>query len=364
VKPRRYVNMPLAVVIGASGPTLPPMQTGFRSADNSWFADTVLFQATGSSPNAYVAHDPYARVAIVTSDTSITVEAVTVNPSGTGGDETLAMDGTAPGDNDLPNIGVFVNGAHHADVLFNVADGTKSQRVVSLPAGANKVVEFAERAHLTGLGGSFGVLPVTAPAHGRRLVIYGDSIPAGFRAQVNGSGSFFLSWPMLLRASGAVGVTNFSVSGDELYAGLFNMTGGDLPAAVALKAAQLVARCADGTTERAVWFELGTNDWGFSHSPLATFTSLYGQLLDAVHALDSSIHFYCQTPVYRGDGANGQGYTLPQMRTAIAGLVAARPSYCSLVDGLLIDMAGSPDGVHPNSAQHVAIYNLARSTLG
>jgi lysophospholipase L1-like esterase len=336
----------------------------FQAASNAWFADTVLFTPRGSGGTAYVEHDPYARVAIVTSATSIIIEAVTQNPSGTGGDETLQPNGTAPGDNDLANVGVFVNGAHYTDVVFNVPDGTKSQQTVSLPAGANKLVEFQERAHLTGLDGTFTVVPVGAPAHGRRLVVYGDSIPAGFRAEVNGSGSFFLGWPMLLRASGVCGVTNFSISGDELYAGLFNMTGGDLNAAVAIKAAQLVARCADGTTQRAVWFELGTNDWGFSHAPLSTFTSLYGQLLDAVHALDPSIHFYCQTPLYRGNGANGQGYTLPQMRTAIAGIVAARSGYCSLVDGLQIDMTGSPDGVHPNAAQHVAICNLALATLG
>jgi lysophospholipase L1-like esterase len=84
---------------------------------------------------------------------------------------------------------------------------------------------------------------------------------------------------------------------------------------------------------------------------------------DTVHALDPAIHFYCQTMIPRPKGPNSQGNTLQDYRNAIIAVQATRPRFTSLVDGTVIDMSASPDGVHPNFAGHAAIAKLVLATV-
>lgn len=334
--------------IGCAASTLTWQFTGFTPVQNSWFNDNVIVSPIGAAPPSI--HDPYARVAIITSDTTITIEANPRNPSGTG-----------IGDNDLADIGVWVNGIFNQSVLFNTPSFSKAQITISLPAGSNKLVEFEERASLTGINANFNLVPVNSPKNGRRIVIYGDSISAGFRAN-----PFYAGWPILLRHKSGYGVNDYSISGDQLYAGLVNL-GGNLANGIAIQAPRLVARCADGGTRKILWIQLGTNDYGLANGTPTQYESAYAGLVDAVHALDPSILIYCQTPVTRNNetGNNVLGFNLPNYRSQVVTVVSTRTSFCVLVDGTSFLVVGDlTDGVHPGTTGHAKYATSVGLTLG
>ena len=63
--------------------------------------------------------------------------------------------------------------------------------------------------------------------------------------------------------------------------------------------------------------------------------------------------------------ANGLGSTLGDYRTAISVAAAARPTYCTYIDGSTIITVGElSDNVHPTTAGHATYGAFVISTLG
>ena len=113
-------------------------------------------------------------------------------------------------------------------------------------------------------------------------------------------------------------------------------------------------------TTKKLFIEYGTNDFALDSTAANTFETWYGNLLDAVHTLDSSITIYCLSPLIRAvDGA-----LLDSYRTSIANLCAARSSYCIHIAGKTLLTTGDlADGVHPSTAGHLKLRNAIFNTI-
>lgn len=171
----------------------------------------------------------------------------------------------------------------------------------------------------------------------RRVLVYGDSITAGFSASVGQS-----HWTLLRRAG---------------------------TCAPLLKAMGSVALWFDGPTALArqawvdslaaldfddIWLAIGTNDWGANFSAfwatVADFQAAYSDLLDRLVAAYPGVNIYAQTPLPRSGTTNANGHTLAQYRQAIQTAASGRPTV-TIVDGTsLCSISDLPDGTHPDDA--------------
>jgi lysophospholipase L1-like esterase len=148
--------------------------------------------------------------------------------------------------------------------------------------------------------------------------------------------------------------------------------GGDGLGSMANLAARLVATVQqDNPATRELWIAIGTNDatWGSQGRwSAANFGTAYGQLLDAIHALDPGIRVYAVSPLITGiEGlVNAFGDSPPAYRTEISNAAAARPTYVTYVHGPDM-MAGnglSGDSLHPTNTGHLACFNGTGAAAG
>lgn len=331
------------------------------SSANTYFADTNKYTLTGSAPNQYYNKDPFARlcVSFPVATTACTLEAFTSSA-------THPFDQVDVWTSSDPT---GATGLTHNQVVSFTSVGAKQQVAVTLPAGT-RYVEFSEGARITGVSATSYTLipaPVAVP---RYLVAFGDSISVGNIAVPLALG--YLSGGV--RHSGPFGgVMPYGISGDSL----FNQTGSGANN-VAPVAANLVSRCSFGSVERYLYIEMGTNDYGLDLWSAASFAAVYGALVDAVHALDPTIKIYCQTLFHRntppnsGSGAESaqpvHGSTWADFNTAIAGVVAARPSFCFAIDGstafTLAEVIATGDGLHPGTTIHARMPSWLIAQLG
>jgi hypothetical protein len=101
-----------------------------------------------------------------------------------------------------------------------------------------------------------------------------------------------------------------------------------------------------------IWLAIGYNDVSRVLWPDApTFGAAYGTLLDAIHTADPGATVFAASMLH--SDIDGNLYA-PQILSA----AAARPSFCTGVDGLTL-MASSGlsggDGVHPVNVGHQAV---------
>jgi hypothetical protein len=251
-----------------------------------------------------------------------------------------------------------IQGGKTEDRFFKVPEalGAFTAKLL-LPAGTNKTVQIFVPAQYAMSGGAapVGVYPIrvrfdaaaTAVAPvllAKHVVIYGDSI-----------------------ASGGVGVcpTLFG------YAGLMKRpaANGGYDGSVTLVShgyRRLLDDC-DTAPKRTAFasflvslnptkiiLAIGSNDQAVPGGPnLASFTAYYGGLLDAIHAIASTIPVVCSSPIIRDETATTNGWTMPQGRTAIAGEVTARAGWSVppvYMNGLPIcTLSDLPDGTHPGT---------------
>ena len=99
----------------------------------------------------------------------------------------------------------------------------------------------------------------------------------------------------------------------------------------------------NATTTKKLIILIGTNDFGLSALPSATFKTYYENLVDAVNAADSSIEIFCISPLLRSTDAP----LLDDYRTAINDLCTVRPSFCTYIEGkTIITLLDTTDGLH------------------
>lgn len=111
-----------------------------------------------------------------------------------------------------------------------------------------------------------------------------------------------------------------------------------------------------------VWLAIGTNDC-FGGLSLATFTTRYGQLLDAAALAMPDATIVAQTPLVRSgeDGATPE--PLSAFRTAITDLCASRGAVVLVVGTALVAIGNLDDGTHPDTGGHALLAARVKSLL-
>jgi lysophospholipase L1-like esterase len=114
----------------------------------------------------------------------------------------------------------------------------------------------------------------------------------------------------------------------------------------------------DGTSANELIIMLGTNDYAVDKPLLVDFQANYDALLQAINTARPDIVIKCVSPIVRtSEGANSNGDTLPDFRTAISNACSGK-AYCEYIDGsALITTGDLADGVHPDDDGHTALYN-------
>ncbi|MDO8800038.1 SGNH/GDSL hydrolase family protein [Phenylobacterium sp.] len=186
----------------------------------------------------------------------------------------------------------------------------------------------------------------------RHVVLYGDSIASG---GIGASPAQFGYGPMLRRGAALDGIdaslTQVS-HGYRLLTDDCNTSGKRTTFAALLLA----------LSPTEIWLAIGSNDQAVLGGPtLANFTTYYEGLLDEIHAQSASMLIKCISPIRRStEGANTNGETMAQFRSAISTAVTARSGWSvppTYTDGLAMfaDLTLLPDNVHPGTAGNVVM---------
>lgn len=330
------------------------------------------------APFTYVIRDSYSRLRMMTDGLYIGVE----------GESTMFQDHT-----DQASVGLWVNGAYKTFAsftqvgpqAFDLQPGTGTGKACDVWDGS-QILNTIDGVTIDGSVGTAVRLPTlltdgttsanssvthpVAPQH--RGVVVGDSIMVGF----NASNNFLTSLAALLRAdfptSGTGGVTIHATGS------LAVMTLA-ADAATATASAAIIAQELDGTVSNFVWLALGTNDYGLlgedakNPTPATSpFGLAYARLVDAIHAASPGTTFFCESPIQRiapaTEAANSAGSTCGDFRTAIAAVVAARPAFCTYVEGaagaIVSNANMASDGIHVLDAGEVQMHDTIKTTTG
>jgi hypothetical protein len=298
--------------------------SGLTTFTASHFWDTTSPPVHGSAPNQYYFADQFARVVVQTAATSLVVEAV---PLASGS---------------YSEISIWVNGVYNQTLTFTGTINTKQQLTATLPAGA-KTVELVNDAYITAVSATaYAILP-TPTTVASRLVEWGDSIARGYYASPFGVSHM----PKGIRNSGKFeGVTGISNAGDALYYYRTN-----IPALVTLILSRF-ADCPSGT--RVLFLEMVTNDYGLDLWSASSWATSYASLLDQLHTADPSLQIVCNKGFTRSaTGAQAvNGSTFANFQAGVVSAVAARSSYCRVLDVTALTTGDLADGLHPNNGGH------------
>ncbi len=299
----------------------------------------------------YVRRDAFARLRAKTSALSAVVEMTSNLFAG------------------FPNqasIGSFTGGIWTSEKLASLNAGNEIF-TAQVGAGTAKLVDFVEGVQNLSVGvfdGTFinairlplylddgvtlansSMIYPTAVQH--RLVLLGDSILSGFLATVISQHA----QTALLRGdyptSGTGGVTAFCCGSTSMFT--YASDAATLAATVALIAAEL-----DGTVSNDLWVQLETNDYGLSLWTPAAYQAAKIAFANAVHVASPGTRIWFQTAIQRiapaTEAANGLGFTCGAYRTATGNVVAACPTFCTLVDGaagaIVSNGNMNADGIH------------------
>ncbi len=346
-----FVGLPDAALLSyfGSSMTTTPISgfTAIGVAQNSWWSDTGKFTPTGVDPNQYVARDRYARLSVITSDTSMTVEAV--KPA------SAFIDGIS--------VDVWVNRVYNQTIKYGGPVSTKQQIVISLPPG-NKLVELYDFAAITGISVTGAVIIPGLPA--RSIAIFGAS---GSMAQYGwlpldspsnaGNPVWTVTWPALVRNSGRFDAL-YNASTGSFGTSSFGIGVGNQAPFMA----NFVAQRMKGTAENVVVLEMGAGDHNLNVSTPTNFAIMMGQTADTIHAAYPSAKVIIQSPiVYTAGDPNSLGFNMADYAVGLPAVCAARSPWCVYADGM--QMASNPsdlfDNLHvfPTKQRYIADYYLS-----
>ncbi len=223
---------------------------------------------------------------------------------------------------------------------YPLAAGTKTIQMVIGPdavvtTGTLPVRGIPVTGYSLQQGASHTIVAPTAPA--KRIVVLSDSLSMGFIPNTGpNQASVFQAWPVLMRV-------NALASGAGTFAGAHLIAAGyggarwadfsNTAPKVTTSVANMV-QWLDGTGSNILIAALGLNDWGSGVSAASLQTNL-ATWADAFHTALPAVNIVFVTPVttVNETNVNAGGSTLPQIRTAIGAVQAARAAYISLVAG-------------------------------
>ena len=224
----------------------------------------------------------------------------------------------------------------------------------ALAAGTSQTGAYLTRL-VFAAGSTSNVAAATTKAN--RLAVPGDSISVGGGATMPAR----YGWEIPLR--GALG----------WHIGLTGSAGksacGAFPNATEqqLEANRIVAFLA-GATRKAVWWCLGTNDFGLAAGTPAQYAATAASIFDRINAADPAITVYAQSPLWRGNQAtpNSLGYVLADYATALQSVAATRSAFVVFVDAstwLVQADFNTTDLLHPTDAGHAKLAGLVQQAL-
>lgn len=245
-----------------------------------------------------------------------------------------------------------------ADYTTISMDGSgANSETIALPAGEKtvQIVAGLQSRPSSSIIGTYLVsvsanAPITIlpPETSDRVLIYGDSISVGANASVPPRDG----WVVRLRKlRGNVMLEGYG------YRALYND-------ASTAGSRSTFADLIQDFAPSIIWFAIGTNDYGLEKWSAASFGSAYGSLLDSINSRLPSAHIYCQSPITRGDeGSNSYGSTLDDYRAQISAAAAARPGFCTYVNGSAWSITLDTDELHPTSTGHSEYYLAVKDVL-
>lgn len=270
------------------------------------------------------------------------------------------------------DIGIRVNGSDLQALKFtgsgsqiftvNFSAGVKTIEVV---AGAQSYGSFPNIAgswptKIVFNGDSNATL--APPTETSRMVILGDSISCGD----DSTNPSLQTWVVNVRDVWATQAVKGSVIAYAYGSGSLHDNCTDSASCQSL--ANLLTQKLSGATNKFVYIQQSTNDYGLNRWSAASFGTNYALLLADIHANDASIQIYAQTATYRGsESANGSGSTLDDYRTQVTNDCNADSGYCTVVDGKTILSQWSDynaDQLHPSLSGQTTYANFIESLLG
>ncbi len=242
-----------------------------------------------------------------------------------------------------PEIGVWVDDVWNS----SVAPGSsgRTQHTLSLSSGTKNIrftngLQSKPSSSVVGtwlqLISANAALTKNAVTDTGGMVVYGDSIAAGYQASTPAQ----LGWAVRHREA-----ASYPVAIDAWGFRALN----DDTSSAPLQAALVSAIASLSPTK--IWIAIGTNDYGLSRISAATFETRIASLFVDLNAALPSATIYAQTPIVRSsESANSFGNTLGAYRTAISNAASGK-GYVTVVDGTAILTTGDlTDGVHPSTA--------------
>lgn len=281
------------------------------------------------------------------------------------------------------DLGVRVNGADYQPLNFT-ANGSKVF-TVNFSAGTKtvEVITSLQTSNGFGTGNIYGSWPtqivfnndssatvLAPPTQSKRIIVYGDSISVGtISSSVSTSTDdpSLDAWPVTVRNAG-VGTWSVIEYGWG-YASLHDDCSTDV--ACQSLADRLTGKFS-GITNKYIYLQRSTNDYGNSAWAASAYGTKYAKLLDDIHANDAAVIVYAQTGTLRespavpnGTTANSSGSTLQDYRDQITTVCNARSSYCTVVDGLaILHHADIPGGLHFSQAGQIVYSNYIKTLFG
>jgi lysophospholipase L1-like esterase len=245
-------------------------------------------------------------------------------------------------------IVIIIDGSVHSVESFS----DESIKEITLPDG-EKTVTLVEGATSmpSGIIGTFltavwvekdKFTKINETPVSEKFVFLGNSITVGANADVpsvEGYAALFRS-----KQSKEVGILGYGFGELKDFA--------ETPQKRADTIAHIVEMFSNVTTTKKLIISLGTNDYGLSSTPAATFQTWLENLLDDINAQDNTIVIYCISPIIRSDDAQ----LLDDIRDVTNTVCIAR-AYATHIPGKPILIVGDlADDVHPTVNGH-DIYN-------
>jgi lysophospholipase L1-like esterase len=269
---------------------------------------------------------------------------------------TTTLNGDTPSAYDA--VGVKVNGVRGPSLMCS-SNAQQYLYLTGLPQGDNTIeLEVGPTRIITGtvngtwldavaVQGANLTTRFLSPSVTSRVLVYGDSISAGYEDQ---GFKGLAGYARLLRDT-----YNHEVMIEAWAGRTLNYDAVDASARTAFTAR------VTGYAPSTMLLLIGTNDYGLNVWTAANFGTAYAALLDALHTALPSMAIICVSPLARStETANGLGSTLQNYRDQIQTICGAR-GWTTFVDGQPILSAGSMiGGIHPTTAQHATL----AATLG
>jgi len=138
-------------------------------------------------------------------------------------------------------------------------------------------------------------------------------------------------------------------------ASLFELAGDSTKINAAISALTILFQ---STTSKKVVISVGTNDYD-SSTTAANFETYYTNLVNAINALDNSIHIYCISPFRR----TGDPSLLADYRTKISSICGTR-AYTTYIDGYaILALTDLVDGIHATVLGNKKIKDAIYTTI-